>query len=394
MKEHDFTHPGQPPLSPDAAEALDAWIDARASGAPLNTSSPLFALLDFLDASHVHPDPSLCDLTFLRVARTAPAREPVLSDIDGEALDAWVGASYSASRVHGPLQPRARRIESLARLVTHAPLAAQPSSALTSRTLDRVQAAEDQAIERMQLHRRMRLPRLADIISVAAVLLIATSVVWPVMSAVREQGRRTICMSNLMGSTIGLASYADDNDSSLPVAMAGLGGRPWWDVGSPQGSNSANLFKLARDRYVGLDDLACPGNAHAPTALGQSDDRDWRRLEEVSYSYRIMFAADRPDWNANGDVVVLSDRSPVVLRAYRGQMIDPSENSPNHLGSGQHVLMNSGHAMWVDSPQLESGDNLWLPRNVERSLPRAHRPVRPISGTEAPESLDDAFVGP
>jgi hypothetical protein len=94
--------------------------------------------------------------------------------------------------------------------------------------------------------------------------------------------------------------------------------------------------------------------------------------------------------------VVSADRSPVVLRAVRGQLMDPFANSPNHQGAGQHVLYNDGSAGWLRMPVLEAGDNIWLPRAVEIRLEQmtGRGPIQPLSGTEIPGGADDVFLGP
>ena len=92
----------------------------------------------------------------------------------------------------------------------------------------------------------------------------------------------------------------------------------------------------------------------------------------------------------------MSDRSPVVLRTVRGIAIDPRENSPNHAGRGQQVLLSDGSAFWLTTPMVTSRDNLWLPRPIEDAIRRLRGQAPPdtLSGHESPASLQDAFVGP
>jgi hypothetical protein len=237
--------------------------------------------------------------------------------------------------------------------------------------------------------------RLADLVSVAAVLLIAGSIVWPVLSNVRHRGLMTACQANLASVGRSMGAYALDNRLNMPVAAASFGGGAWWNVGAGPGrSNSANLYTLARQQYAALAQLACPGNPAAPTLETRRDASDWKTLEEVSYSYQIMFGQHRPAWNAPR-MVVISDRSPVVLRAVRRELINPWENSPNHTGRGQDVMFTDGSVEWVDSP-IVAEDNIWLPREIEDAIRRAQSAGRvdPIDGTETPSSKTDSFVGP
>eukprot|EP01025_Chloroclados_australasicus_P052924 TRINITY_DN61896_c0_g1_i1.p4 TRINITY_DN61896_c0_g1~~TRINITY_DN61896_c0_g1_i1.p4 ORF type:complete len:101 (+),score=21.64 TRINITY_DN61896_c0_g1_i1:58-360(+) len=96
-----------------------------------------------------------------------------------------------------------------------------------------------------------------------------------------------------------MAAYAG-NYGALPQASASLAGNPWWEVGeNPAHSNSANLFTLARDRFVELAQLASPTNPQAPTSVTGEDATDWGSLDEVSYSYLNMFGRGGRDGGAS-----------------------------------------------------------------------------------------------
>lgn len=352
---------------------------------------------------------ALVDVTMARVMRTpapvtsyldtrdGPAR---LAPDDDEALDAWVMSGFDTARVPEPFRERARRHESLAGLVTGRIDHVGPE--LADRTLARIQAESDRERRNLDIRtaRDRRMPgglRLTDLVSVAAALAIGAALVWPVLASFREQARRVQCLANLGNTGRGMETYAASNRDALPLVTASLGGRPWWEVGASDAhSNSANLFSLARSGYVSLASLACPGNPYAPTVVSGPEVRDWRSLEEVSYSYQIMFGRERPMWNAPVRTVVLADRSPVVLRAVRGEPIDPMANAPNHGSQGQHVLFNDGVVEWLRTPVLPGGDNIWLPRAIERRLEEMRRglPAGSLSGTETPAGVDDAFLGP
>jgi len=386
-------------------DALDALVDA---GFDLEDVDPSLrgrcsrhaALLRMIDIEPESPDGSLVDLTLLRVQRSGVSDPAALCPDDKEALDALVMSGYRPERAPGSLRSRAAHHAALAELVLHTQVRDRFDDTLTDRTLARVQAEIDaEEIGRRIESRRgpRRGLRLADVVSVAAVFLIGASLIWPALSAGRSEQVRLACASSMRASAMGLSSYAMSHDGSLPVVTAGAGGSPWWRVGEdPKRSNSANLFHLARTGYVGIDQLACAGNPLAPTAMPDDSARDWRRLEEVSYSYRIMFGSANPGWNGPASTVVMTDRSPVVLRAVAGQPIDPRENSPNHRALGQHALHTDGSMEWIESPVLDSGDNIWLPRGLERIIDHAldQHNLPPIHGTEVPASVEDAFVGP
>ncbi|MBL9031856.1 MAG: hypothetical protein JNM80_09125 [Phycisphaerae bacterium] len=400
MTTNDFAH-SDALVSADA-QALDRLLAAGLSPDPADARAHrLASLLSLLDST-AKASPTLVDVTMTRVLRAAESHGPRLHHLDDEALDAWVMAGGDPAAVPASLRERAHRHDALARLVTTTGDADHHAlAALADRTLARVQAEIDRresALDLDQIRRRRTGIRLSDLLSVAAVVLLGMSVALPVLSAVREQGRRALCLGNLGTTAAALSAYAHANRDSMPVAAASMGGNDWWSVGRGiDRSNSANLFALSRAGYVPLSSLACPGNPLAPTAPASADATDWRRLEEVSYSYQIMFGPTRPTWQDPANAVVLADRSPVVLRAVAGHAVNPLENAPNHLSAGQHVLRTDASAAWASSPVLKNGDNIWLPRAIEIRLDFGsgrNRPATSLRGNELPSAADDTFLGP
>lgn len=391
-------------LSAKDAAALDALMNAGydASKVPANVErrrvSRLVSLLGLL-RSGPGANTALVDVTLARIARmegsVGSGSDPVLSADDQEALDALVMSGFEASRVPASLRERAHKQEALLGVLAASTQVA--GTDLVERTLARVQdhIGGDEASLRIESirARRGRGLRLADLVSVAAVVLIGGGVLFPVLTSMREQSRRALCKTNLGATAVGMSTYAGANRDSLPVTTASLApGGTWWDVGNTQTSNSSNLYTLARTGYVPLSTLACPGNPAAPTAKVAPNAQDWRRLEEISYSYQIMFGPQRPAWHG-GPSVILADRSPVVLKAIRGEAVDPCSNAPNHACQGQHMLRTDGTVIWATTPILANGDNIWLPRAIEVRLQQLMGKA-PLSGNEVPSAADDTFLGP
>lgn len=397
-------------LSKDDAAALDALVScgfdprfaARTIPGGRERLERLSRLLGLLDCNP-ESDRSLADVTFARLMQArgeklgSTPRETGLSPADDEALESLVMAGFDASRVPTAMRERARKHHALATLVTHGKVASD--DALVDRTLARIQGHIDAKAGAMRIDRRPRRRlglRLPDLVSAAAVILIGAGVALPILGTMREQSRRTLCSANLGSTASALSSYASSYRDALPVANASLAGGPWWKTGAPQ-SNSANLFTLPREGYLPLKTLACPGNSRAITSC-PAGARDWGCLEEVSYSYQIMFGPQRPAWKQQGRTVVLADRSPIVLQSVRGEPIDPFANAPSHRSAGQHVLHNDGSASWERSPELAGGDNIWLPRSIEAVVHQVttqpRRRLQPLLGTETPDAADDAFLGP
>lgn len=395
--------PGTPPQLTEAdTRALEAFFDAdrdlgRVPSDLRDRAERAAALFGLLEAGPVDGRESRVSRVLTNADTTA---QPALSRDDAEALDAWMLAGLDAERVPASLRERARAHNAIASLVASpAPetVSQFTRAHLIERTMNRIAQATDSG----QLPEpAVTIPprnRLADFLSVAAVLLIAASVLWPVMSTVRESSRQAACAGNMRSVANAMGLYTSDNDQMLPMVTAGFGKSPWWNVGrDPSSSNSANLYALAKQPYARLADLACPGNPRAITVPRSPEARDWGALEEISYSYRVMAHPERSLWGQPSELVVVADRSPVVLRAVRGQVIFPLESSPNHQGQGQHGLTADGSARWLTTPALPSGDNIWLPKPIEMFIDLAARRqgIEPIRGTEAPAGRQDSFVGP
>ena len=409
------TDPAHGPLpTPADRDAIDALIESamdptRVAPVHRERAGVVAKLLSVLNA-RVRNDRLLVDIALARALRAEAAPtgvEPSLIPADEEALDAWMLAGYDANRVPTSLKERARRHEAIARMITTAPAAASASS-LVDRTLASVARAEADRSDRLRIapERVRSAPRfrIHDLVSVAAMLLIGAAVALPILAKTRAYARQTLCQANLGSTAVAMASYAASNRDALPMSTAGLGGGTWWNVGSESTpSNSSNLYTLFRNGYVGLDDLACPGNPEAAVDPAETAGFDWRRIEQVSYSYQVYPRSGVPTIHENPSRVVLADRSPVILLAIRRQQIDPVADSPNHNGRGQHILRGDGSTEWLTSPVLEdSGDNIWLPlavenriRQIESERRGAKAPkVEPIKGNERPETPHDVFLGP
>jgi hypothetical protein len=241
--------------------------------------------------------------------------------------------------------------------------------------------------------------RLTDLGAIAALAIVAVSVAWPALSSVRQRAQQAACFGGLGSIGKAVAMYGNESKSSLPMATASLAGSKWWNVGQPEQSNSANLFTLAKAHFIKPQHLSCCANAAAKECRFTDECDDWHSLDEVSYSYQNLFARERPTLDSAGDAfVVLADRNPAVLRAFRGErVIYINENSPNHGGVGQNVLMSDGTAIWTVTPVVR-GNNMWLPQSIETLITQVTngRPpsqTGPLKGIEEPAKAD-AFLCP
>ena len=383
-------------LSANDAKAVDRWM----AGEPAENARDMRVaeLIGLLNAeSAISADSTLTDLAMLRVLRAMGSEvsvdaeaPPELAPLDAESLDAWLLAEGVSERVPAALRSRAARHEALADLVSDG-VQPQVSADMVDRLMTRVAETPVAPAAEPQPEIAGRI-RLADLMSIAAVLVVGVSVIWPMLTSMRDGHYRTISSARMAAAGNGMAAYAASY-GALPQASASVGGDPWWEVGeNPAHSNSANLFTLTRDGFVEIAQLARPTNPNAPTSVKGEDASDWASLEEVSYSYRNMFGGANQAFNLTPSSALLADRSPVVPPSRRGEAARADANSRNFSGRGQHVLFGDGTVRWLTSPILENGDNIWLPGSVERDLIRDGRAT--LTGRETADGAEDAFLVP
>lgn len=396
-------------LCSDDCEALQALCDAgfdcsRVPHVMRVRAERVAAVLGLLDAAADAPeliDGVLIDVTCAQIARVRRQNDLELSPRDEDALESLVNAGMNPARCPSGMRGRAAHQAAILSLLD---TGLAPSDAdrtrLVGATLNHVQSASDAESVRMSIvERPARIafkPRWADLMTVAALVLISFGVLTPMLGAMRTNAQKTACEGNLSAAGMGFGSYAQDNRDTLPMATDSPAGSPWWFVGTPSQSNSANLYRLVRVGYVRPESFACKGNAAACREIPNPNASDWKTLDQVAYSYQNLFAAERPKWTTPQQFVVLADRSPVIPRAMRREVIDPVENSPNHAGTGQTALFNDNSARWLKTPVLANGDNIWLPRVLEEAIARLQNPrqAAPLHGTETPVGSDDVFLGP
>lgn len=388
------------PIQPHDAAALDALVEA---GFDLSRIAPelraraerALALLSLLDPRDDAGGPSLIDATIARTMRAVP--EPALSDADAAAVESLIDSGWQEQRsADGRTRHAAALLGALRAGAAGEEFSPAERQALTSATMSRIQAAIDGERDRLRFTDRLEGARgsrfrLADVAAVAAMLLVAFGVLWPMASSFREAARITDCADHLHAAGLGFGMYANDHFGALPVATAGFGGSRFWEVGTGRPTHSSALFRLAHEKYSTLAELSCPGNSRAMVSGDTDHLTDWRSPEQVSFSYQLP-SRESVRWQAARDVVVLADKSPVIDRARRGEFFDPLARSVLHRGRGQNVLLADGSVRFLIEPVMDDGDNIWLPASVERALAPDGRGK--LRGVERPEAAADTFVAP
>lgn len=233
-----------------------------------------------------------------------------------------------------------------------------------------------------------------ELATVAAVLMIGFSLLWPVMERVRADARRVACANNLAAVGSAMGRYAADYGNTMPRRKVSPG-TAWWRVGQVSDadesvqSNSAHLYVLVRRRYIAAPTLGCPGNTHAATHLDHHN-HDWPRAQAVSFSYQNQHASKPIRLNELPEMAILADKNPLFGAAVNGRAemayhagMDPDSPTVFHGSRGQNILTSFGRVIWRAKPQGPNGDNIWLIRGVHD-----------YQGVEVPRDAGDSFLVP
>ncbi len=342
-----------------------------------------------------------------------------LTPDDAAVLDARL-EQRRAGVTGGPMPAgsasRARSVDQLLSLLDLAEFEAeQPAGDLVSRTM----AAVTQERQRERFARQVEMVSsgggvgrgpglgLRQLLTAAAVLLIGTSVLLPVLSQSQGQSQRIACMSRFgqLGQAFGM--YASDNQGQAP-RYATRPGLTWWNVGQTAEpgryeatqrsaaevkvlSNTAHLFILVNDGLTSLASLACPSNAAAQREIDPAQ-RDWADARQVSYSYQNQYTPEPLRLSEHPGLVILADKNPLFRVRSQGQASlyhDAStrigSNSRAHGEGGQNTLWGDGSAHWTVRPERD-GDNIWTTRRV--GVGHVYR------GDETPKGQGDSFLVP
>jgi hypothetical protein len=343
-----------------------------------------------------------------------PTRPATLSPADALVLDAVLASLSEPNRPASALPPqdsaRAQRVTDWLNLLDQCP-AEPPPADLLQRTLARVHEARQTRRFAQQVQALTAPPvafRWHELFAVAAVLLIAATVVWPMLIQSRADARRLACADNLRQAGMAFGYYAADHAGMLP-RHAVQSNTPWYKVAQvsnehgPVQSNSAHLYLLARRGYIHPNTLACPENEYAPRNMAASL-YDWPSARAVSYSYQNQYTPE-PIRLERANIAILADKNPLFViqqtgvgegGTFRGTITltfrrERAADSPSDAHGqlrGQNVLTTRGDVTFKVEPMLATPgsaepDNIWLAGQVTDYV-----------GTETPASLDDSFLVP
>lgn len=279
--------------------------------------------------------------------------------------------------------------------------------ALVERTVERLNQAARSSQEHLEqllaseqsrtVHSNKRiLIGLGGKLAMAAMFVIAASVLFTSLDYVRQNSRVQRCKMQMNNIFRGLTQYISDYDESQP-SLAVAPGSPWWKVGA-QGdenhSNTRNLYLLVKGQYVNLSDFVCPGSnpGERPevTPAQIQTYKDFPSRNRVTYSFRISCQRVRDgkllcrkvlmaDWNP------LFEEMPNDYSTSFQMRLTPKLlklNSNNHKRRGQNVLFRDGRVEYMKT-RLIGADDIYTLRDTDV-----------YKGNEVPSCETDFFLAP
>ncbi|MBC8309028.1 MAG: hypothetical protein ISR75_00425 [Phycisphaerales bacterium] len=272
-----------------------------------------------------------------------------LSKEDAEILDQLVDVGFEIDQLEYLTpedQQRASNILKMLGLLDTYPVE-DASGTLVDATLARIDRYESQRETRMQVHTpelettkrgfRIRMP---DLISVAAVILVAVSVFAFISQSVRSKSIANQCGTNMAMVGHGLFNYAQDHNGNTPTEEASQVTSLFGGI-TPERTDAQ---KLAVEGYCDHNHLNCPGHGG----------------EGRGFSYQTQSSAM---WDAMHDnrnvLIIMSDQNPILHKLLTNQQYDPLTPSPAHGQLGQNHLRDDGSIGSVPAP-IFGGDLIWI----------------------------------
>ena len=386
---NDMNQPDTTRLSRADSELIDRLLAGETLADVLDANEPdraehvsrLLSLLDQWEA--VESDAGLAQRTLSGVLGANPV---TLSAADGEALDAIVALRRQGLN-DGPMpagvRERVSQVQDVLSILDRAADEPVPEGLADHA----IQAIEK---DRQSLHQRSTLSTMAiasdrqgtigirQIATTAALLLMALSILLPMLNNAQRNAQIAQCSENLAGLGADLQQIAFDNKDAThrpaqpeanvfnPLAKFARSGLD----GSVLPANQTSFFVLLDEQRVASKHLACPtGSRNDPASLYNGQNPAAGGPFRIFLKARPIFADTNPLYKVTSKGLVRDSEVPSLTR------------SINHAGLGQNVLISDGSVRWMIRPALsrdaDSSDNIWLYQPAENA-----------------EQKDDVFLTP
>lgn len=172
--------------------------------------------------------------------------------------------------------------------------------------------------------------RMPNLISVAAVILIGASIVWPILSNLYKENIRLKSDSNLQYVSRAVDSYAEDHNRSVPMARAGL------DSMVSTVTDTLNLTPLIEQNY-------CRLNSPDGKALQAPPDQ----------------------FSRHNLVLFLDGRNPIVEALRTGRLDGPIRINLTQGGMHPEMLSADGAILWLRNPVARPDATRWRSDGVQ-----------------------------
>lgn len=164
---------------------------------------------------------------------------------------------------------------------------------------------------------------LIELLVVAAILLILTTLYWGPNNANRQQALKRVCQKNLEKIYVAMEIYANDNAARFPNKEGARTSEQALDVLVPRYTSDTSPF-------------ICPGTKDAPLPGGESF-----RTRKISYAYYMGRSL------TNSQLALMSDTQVDTQAKAAGQAAFSTTGKPpgnNHRQFGGCFLFCDGHA--------------------------------------------------
>jgi hypothetical protein len=207
---------------------------------------------------------------------------------------------------------------------------------------------------------RMGTVGIRQIAATAAMILLAVSILLPMLSNAQRDAQIAQCSQNLAGLGGDLQQVAFDNkgqthrsaqpDADVYNPLARLA-RTRVD-GTTLPASEAGYFVILDQQRINSKHLACPtGSRQDPAALYNGQNPAAGGPFRVFLQARPIFADTNPLYIVTSQGLVRQDGVSSMTR------------SANHGGKGQNVLISDGSVQWMIRPVIErdadKNDNIW-----------------------------------
>ena len=226
--------------------------------------------------------------------------------------------------------------------------------------------------EKRHAHCRRRGFTLIELLVVIAIIAILMGILMPALNRVREQGKRTTCLSNLKNLTLAWIMYADSNDDKLvngdsgeyrtnrpamytdrtrPFNQSHYNEKPWCEVDTM----NAGMTEQQKKQAI-MDGALWPYTTTLKLYKCPTVERKvlqaYGHISPPVRTYSIADSMNCVDWPDMG-AKMFKKRSEIKDATFRILFLDDGGTNPSALG-GWTVYTNQWK--WWDPPPVRHGD--------------------------------------